>query len=132
MSRTILGTSHLSAGYVGNYYLNLNVPEGVQTQNMQTLHLLMHNPNPKLAELRVEEKAQLMKSALNPEMQHEENAKITTLFVLGGFDVNTKQIQEECEPKRRPLMSSVFRGKFIISENTLQNVSANVYSCFLM
>ena len=64
----------------------------------------------------MENKAQVVRRVLNPEMQHEENAKITTLFVLGGFDVNTKQIQEECEPKRRPLMSSVFRGKLIISE----------------
>ena len=44
-------------------------------------------------------KAQLLRHALNPEMQHKENAKIPTLCVREDFDVNAEQIQEECDPK---------------------------------
>ena len=44
-------------------------------------------------------KAQVVRRALNPEMQNEENANTTTLCVHEDFDVNAEQIQEECDPK---------------------------------
>ena len=47
-------------------------------------------------------KAQFVRRALYPEMQHEENAKITSLCVPEDFDVNAKHMQEEFEPKEVP------------------------------
>ena len=40
-------------------------------------------------------KDQFVRRALYPTMQHEENAKTTTLFVPEDFNVNAKHMQEE-------------------------------------
>ena len=76
-------------------------------------------------------KDQFVRCALYPEMQHEENAKTTTLFVPKDFDVNAKHMQEECEPKeflktwrRGPFLEKIYHFRFFF-----QNVSTDFYAC---